>query len=111
MLLATALATGCAVQSHYVDGELASRTFGFGPASMTACDATNSSIILTDALGIGVGDRGFKLGIMSEQRTCIPEDCKVVFWIDDPSMVEEVRARNGDAENVCVASEMERGRS
>ena len=106
IVVASALAAGCAVQSHHVDGELISRSIEFRPARMTACDATKSSIVVTNALGVGVEDHGFKVGYMSEQRTCIPDDCKVVFWIDDPTMVDEVRARIGDVESVCMASRL-----
>jgi hypothetical protein len=96
--------SGCVAQSHYRDGRLVSRTIGFGVARLPDCDPATSTVVVTSALGAGIGRSGLMLGAMQAERACIPLECKAVFWVENPSIVEEVRALIGDDEHMCVAS-------
>jgi hypothetical protein len=95
---------GCVVQSQYQDGQLVSRSVGFGVARIPDCDPAHSTLVATSVLGAGVGQNGLMLGAVQVSRACIPLECKAVFWVEDPSIVDEVRKLVGDDESMCVAA-------
>jgi hypothetical protein len=95
---------GCVVQSQYQDGKLVSRSAGFGVARLPDCDDSHSTLVTTSALGVGVGQSGLMLGAVQAERACIPFECKAVFWVKDPSVVDEVKKLVGDDKSMCVAA-------
>lgn len=95
---------GCVVQSQYQDGQLVSRSVGLGVARIPDCDPLHSSLVVTEALGAGVTQNGFMLGAVQAARACIPLECKAVFWVEDPSIVDEVKRLVGDDRSMCVAA-------
>ncbi len=92
------------VQSQYRDGELVSRSFGLGVARLPDCDGATSTLVSTSALGAGVGRDRLQLGYLHAEYLCIPRECKAVFWVEDPAIVDEVRRLVGDDKAMCVAS-------
>lgn len=92
----------CVVQSQYEGGALVSRTVGLGPARLPDCEGSRSTLVTTSALGLGIGRGGLALGAMRAERACIPMECKAVFWVKDPAIVEEVRKRVGEDAHMCV---------
>ena len=93
---------GCVVQNQYRDGHLVSRSVGIGVARIPDCDPKHSSLVTTSALGAGVGQNGLMLGAVQATRTCIPLECKAVFWVDNPAIVDEVKKLVGADESMCV---------
>ena len=103
VLLAFAQA-GCVVQSQYQDGKLVSRSAGFGVPRVPDCDPAHSSLVATSAVGAGIGPNGLMLGAVQAERACIPLECKAVFWVNDASVVDEVRKLIGDDKSMCVVA-------
>lgn len=95
---------GCMIESRYEDGQLVSRAIGLGVARLPDCDPSKSTLVSTSALGAGLGRDRLQLGYVHSEYVCIPKTCKAVFWVDDPGIVDDVRALIGDDEHLCMAS-------
>jgi hypothetical protein len=101
------LLAGCVVESRYDNGQLVARTVGLGVARLRDCGAT-STLVVTSVLGAAVGRDGMTLGYTQAEQACIPHECKAIFWVEDPAVVERVRTLIGSDEQFCIASQ-ERG--
>src|ERR671917_204758 len=94
----TFVQSGCAVQEVYEDGDLVSRSVSLGAARLPGCDEATSTLVVTSALGAALGRDGLTLGYARAEKACIPLECKAVFWVENPAVVQEVRALIGNDE-------------
>lgn len=93
--------SGCSKQQNFKGGELQSTRFEIGVSRLPNCDPSVSSLSVTSVLGVYFGKRNVGVGYLRSRYACIPEGCKVVVWVDDDRIIDEVRARLGDDLRFC----------
>jgi len=93
---------GCGVTEHIQDGSVVSRSYQLGAYERPACDPETSSLISTTFLGISASQQGATLGYAQDDLVCIPFECKAVFWVKDPAVIDEVKTLIGDNTQMCA---------
>jgi len=103
LTLAIALSACTVVRVYGDDGGVSiDRTLGF--ASLSFADRGAPVLAEVRSLGVSRSPLGFQAGWSAQSIALIPTDCRVVFWIDEPSALASLRDEIRTVKNACVVA-------
>jgi len=74
---------------------------GFGFVTIEANPSSDAVVAEITALGYTSTPMGRSLGYSKQSVALLPNACKLVLWVDDPSDITELQSLLGDNESVC----------
>ncbi|WP_089725461.1 hypothetical protein [Candidatus Thiosymbion oneisti] len=75
------------------------REFGF--ASVQLHPETDALVAEISSLGYLATPIGQSFGYTKQFAAFLPENCKVILWVEDPEQVSAIKTLLGDIESVC----------
>jgi len=80
----------------------------FGVVSIELGPTTSAVVAETSSFGYLSGPMGISLGIGHSRIAALPQDCRLVLWLEQPGQVEELRHLLGERSELCVINPLEK---
>lgn len=80
----------------------------FGLVSIELGPGTSAVVAEASSFGYLSGPLGISLGIGRNRVAALPQDCRLVLWLDRPMQVEALRRQLGERNALCVINPFEK---
>lgn len=102
-LLAAALLAACTTVSITGNGETRIER-QFGVVNLTLSPTTQAMVAEITSLGVQTGPMGVTAGFGRLRLAALPQDCRLMVWIETAAEIAEVRRMLGDSKDVCFVN-------